>query len=178
MKEVSSRPSVEIYHKLLFFFSITNAIKTRKHHKHHYHDQVPSWGRTTRSVSWSTKAGQPPPPLGRVSMCSSSGEAFRHHIRESTHPRGFLNPLIPLPKSSISSWSSPETLRRSGPLRPSRLVATRDPSTAESVAERQERSDERYDNSERPVCSCCVETEVGHSRECNPPWRRRNSDVT
>jgi hypothetical protein len=49
-------------------------------------------GALGRSDSRSFSAGQPPPPLGRISMRGSSGESSRHHLRESTHPRGFPNP--------------------------------------------------------------------------------------
>ena len=48
--------------------------------------------RRTRSSSLSIRAGQPPPPLGRISMRGSSGESSPHHLRGSTRPRGFPDP--------------------------------------------------------------------------------------
>ena len=55
--------------------------------------------------------------LRRVFSPSSSGKYSPYGLSES----------LPLPMSTISSWSSPLAFRRSGPLWPSRLVATRDP---------------------------------------------------
>jgi len=45
-----------------------------------------------RKVRQSILQCRPPPPLGRISMRGSSGESSRHHLRESTHPRGFPIP--------------------------------------------------------------------------------------
>ena len=63
---------------------------TRELTIHHQggHNRGPNF----ESGSWPILAGQPPPPLVALRCAVFSGESARHHPRESTHPRGFLNP--------------------------------------------------------------------------------------